>query len=154
MDDRSLRSLPLYRDVPELPKTPKVDEVRKRLGGRQGTGPRVGRVVRVTPTPWNEHIWMPGTRGVVKGNVALRALADATAPIFFDAGSAVLDMFGAVDGLWHVYSDHIHTRDAVNELAWYLILSHLCGDPAALVNGTDDRAPPVPQPAEMSRRRA
>lgn len=47
MDDRSLRSLPLYRDVPELPKTPKVDEVRKRLGGRQGTGPRVGRVVRV-----------------------------------------------------------------------------------------------------------
>ena len=48
MDDRSLRSLPLYRDVPELPKTPKVDEVRKRLGGRQGTGPRVGRVVRVT----------------------------------------------------------------------------------------------------------
>ena len=47
MTDRSQRTLPLFREVPELPKSPKVDEVRKRLGGRQGSGPRVGQVVRV-----------------------------------------------------------------------------------------------------------
>jgi hypothetical protein len=48
MVDRRQRSLPVFRELPELPKTPKVDEVRRRLGGRIGTGPRVGEVVHLT----------------------------------------------------------------------------------------------------------
>ena len=47
MPRRPQRSLPLFRDVPDLPKTPRVDEVRKRLGGRVCTGARVGEVVGI-----------------------------------------------------------------------------------------------------------
>ena len=47
MPQRPQRSLPLFRDVPDLPKTPRVDEVRKRLGGRVSTGARVGEVVGI-----------------------------------------------------------------------------------------------------------
>jgi len=47
MSERRPRSLPVFRDLPELPRTPKVDEVRKRLGGRVESGPRVGEVVRI-----------------------------------------------------------------------------------------------------------
>jgi hypothetical protein len=47
MPQRPQRSLPLFREVPDLPKTPRVDEVRKRLGGRVATGARVGQVVGI-----------------------------------------------------------------------------------------------------------
>lgn len=47
MTQRLQRSLPLFRDVPDLPRTPRVDEVRKRLGGRVSTGARVGEVVGI-----------------------------------------------------------------------------------------------------------
>lgn len=47
MTERRPRSLPVFRDLPDLPRTPKVDEVRKRLGGRASSGPRVGEVVRI-----------------------------------------------------------------------------------------------------------